>query len=194
MKKIQAIAVYCSSYDSVEAVYRKAAQETGKSLAKRDISLVFGGGRHGLMGEVAKAVMDNHGRAIGYMPEHLEEREEPNKDITEIHMVDTMHTRKHMMYERSDGFFILPGGFGTLDEAFEVITWRQIGIHEKPIIFININEYWTPLQDLTRNIFEQQFALPEHKECFMFVNSVEEAFEALYKAPEPKFEEPFDWI
>lgn len=194
MKKIQAIGVYCSSYDSVDDVYRKAAQETGKLLAERGISLVFGGGRHGLMGEVANAVMEHHGRAIGYMPKHLEEREEPNKNITEIHMVDTMHTRKRLMYENADAFFILPGGFGTLDEAFEIITWRQIGIHEKPIIFININEYWTPLQDLTHNIFKEHFALQEHRNCFIFVKTVAEAFEALYQAPEPTFEEPFDWI
>jgi uncharacterized protein (TIGR00730 family) len=194
MKEIQSVGVYCSSYDTIDGAYRKAAHELGKELAERNITMVFGGGGHGLMGEVAKSVMVHKGRAIGYMPNHLEGLEEPNWEITEMHMVDTMHTRKRLMYENSDGFLVLPGGFGTLDEAFELITWRQLDLHEKPIIFININEYWTPLRELTKNIFEQHFAQPAHKKFFTFVKSVREAFDALYKAPEPTVGEPVDWI
>lgn len=185
MKKIQSIGVYCSSYEDLDEVYKKAALDLGEQLAEQNITLVYGGGALGLMGDVSKSVMDHGGRVMGFMPRHLEEFEEPNWDITELHMVDTMHTRKRMMFEHSEAFFILPGGFGTLDETFEIITWEQLKLHVKPIIFININNYWAPLQDLTSNIIQQGFAKPDHGKFFKFVNSIPEAFEALNEAPEP---------
>ncbi len=195
MKEIQAIGVFCSSYDAVKDTYREAAQELGQQLAQHKISMIYGGGIQGLMGEVASSAMFHGGRVIGFMPHHLEKFEDPNKNITELHIVDTMHTRKRLMFEHSDAFFVLPGGFGTLDEAFELITWRQLDLHDKPIIFININDYWTPLKELTKNIFEQHFAKLEHKKCFTFVQTVPEAFEALLKAPEPTTHEPVaEWV
>src|SRR3990167_323298 len=195
MKKIQAIGVFCSSYDSVNSLYKKAAVRLGEELVKRKITLVYGGGNQGLMGELANTTMKQGGRVIGYMPDHLKEFEEPNWDITEMHMVDSMHTRKRMMFEKADGFFVLPGGFGTLDEAFELITWHQLGLHDKSIIFINVNEYWTPLKNLTKNIFEQRFAKQEHKKFFHFVNSVSDAFHVLEKGPEPlTHESAVDWL
>jgi uncharacterized protein (TIGR00730 family) len=195
MKEIQAIGVYCSSYDTLEDIYRKAALELGKLLAQHKITMIYGGGVQGLMGEVANSAMAHGGRVIGFMPHHLEEFENPNRDITELHMVDTMHTRKRLMFEHSDAFFVLPGGFGTLDETFELITWRQLELHDKPIIFINIDNYWTPLKELTKNIIEQHFAKPEHKKFFKFVGSVPEAFQALLKAPEPTTGEPVaEWV
>ncbi|HUX80414.1 MAG TPA: TIGR00730 family Rossman fold protein [Alphaproteobacteria bacterium] len=195
MKEIQAIGVYCSSYDAVSEAYREAARELGQQLARQKITMIYGGGVQGLMGEVAHSVMANSGRVIGFMPHHLEEFENPNREITELHIVDTMHTRKSLMFEHSDAFFVLPGGFGTLDEIFELITWRQLELHEKPIIFINVNDYWNPLKELTKNIFDQHFAKPEHKKYFKFVDSVPEAFEALFKAPEPTTHEPVaDWV
>jgi uncharacterized protein (TIGR00730 family) len=195
MKEIQAIGVYCSSYDSVSDVYKKAAVTLGEELAKRKITLVYGGGNLGLMGQLANTTMKEGGRVIGYMPEHLKNLEEPNWGITEMHMVDSMHTRKRLMFEQADGFFVLPGGFGTLDEAFEIITWRQLGLHEKPVIFININEYWTPLQDLTKNIFEQHFAKSDHKKYFQFAPSIPEAFQFLLKVKTPSTHEPVaEWV
>lgn len=195
MKEIQAVGVYCSSYDSVSDVYKKAAVTLGEELAKRQITLIYGGGNLGLMGQLANTTMKEGGRVIGYMPEHLKNLEEPNWGITEMHMVDSMHTRKRLMFEQADGFFVLPGGFGTLDEAFEIITWRQLGLHEKPVIFININEYWTPLQDLTKNIFEQHFAKPDHKKYFQFAPSIPEAFQFLLKVKTPATHEPVaEWV
>lgn len=195
MKEIQAIGVYCSSYDALEDIYRKAALELGELLAQHKITMIYGGGAQGLMGEVANSAMAHGGRVIGFAPHHLEEFERPNREITELHMVDSMHTRKRLMFEHSDAFFVLPGGFGTLDETFELITWRQLELHNKPIIFININDYWTPLKELTKNIFEQHFAKPEHKKFFRFVGSVTEAFQALLKAPEPTTGEPVaEWV
>ena len=195
MKEIQAVGVFCSSYEGVDGVYTKAALELGEQLAKRYVTMVYGGGVQGLMGKVANAVMGHGGRVIGFMPHHLKELENPNLTITELHLVDTMHTRKRLMFEHSDAFFVLPGGFGTLDETFELITWRQLALHDKPIVFINVNNYWTPLEELTKNIFKQGFARPEHKKYFKFVKTVPEAFEALFKAPEPTTNEPVaEWV
>lgn len=195
MKTIQSIGVYCSSYEGLDEVYRNAAIELGQRLAEQQITMIYGGGTQGLMGDISKSVMNNGGRVIGFMPRHLEEFEEPNWNITELHMVDTMHTRKRMMFEHSEAFFILPGGFGTLDETFEIITWEQLKLHAKPIIFININNYWSPLQDLTSNIFNQGFAKSEHEKFFKFVNTIPEAFQALPKAPEVTTNAPVvEWM
>lgn len=195
MKTIQSIGVYCSSYEGLDEVYKNAAVELGQHLAEKKITMIYGGGALGLMGKVSKAVMDHGGRVVGFMPRHLEEFEKPNLDITELHMVDTMHTRKRMMFEHADAFFILPGGFGTLDETFEIITWEQLKLHDKPIIFININNYWSPLKDLLSNIFNQGFALNEHKKFFKFVNTIPEAFEALQRTPESTISESVaEWV
>lgn len=195
MKEIQSIGVYCSSYDTVSDIYKQAAFELGEQLAKREITLIYGGGDQGLMGELAHATMSNGGKVIGFMPQNLSNIEKPNLEITELHMVETMHMRKRLIFENSDAFFILPGGFGTLDEVFELITWRQIELHEKQIIFININEYWSPLKELINTIIEQHFAKPEHKKYFQFVSSITDAFHALFKGPEPAIlESEAEWI
>lgn len=195
MQAVQAVGVYCSSYEGLDEIYKKAALELGEQLVKHNITMIYGGGAQGLMGEVSKSVMTHGGRVIGFMPHHLKEFEDPNWAITELHMVDTMHTRKRLMFEHSDAFFVLPGGFGTLDETFEIITWQQLKLHEKPVIFININSYWAPLQQLMTNIFDQNFAKEEDKKCFKFVNSIPEAFRALLKIPEPSSHEAVaEWI
>ena len=194
MTKIQAVGVYCSSYEGLDEIYRKTAIELGQQLAEHNITMVYGGGALGLMGDVSRSVMGHGGRVIGFMPHHLKEYEDPNVDITELHMVDSMHTRKRLMFEHAEAFFILPGGFGTLDETFEVITWQQLKLHEKPIIFLNVNGYWDPLQQLTENIFDQGFAKIEHKKYFTFVTSISEAFKALQKLPESDIHEPLEWM
>lgn len=195
MKAIQAIGVYCSSYEGLDDIYKKAAIELGEQLAKHQITMIYGGGALGLMGETSRTSMAHGGRVIGFMPHHLKEFEDPNWAITELHMVDTMHTRKRLMFEHSDAFLVLPGGFGTLDETFEIITWQQLKLHDKPLVFINVNAYWTPLQELTKKIFDQHFAKPEDRKCFKFVNSVTEAFQALLKAPKSIVHESMEeWI
>jgi hypothetical protein len=195
MKTFQSIGVYCSSYEDLDEVYKNAARELGQQLAERKITMIFGGGSLGLMGEVSRSVMDHGGRVIGFMPRHLEEFEKPSGHITELHMVDTMHTRKWMMFEHAEAFFILPGGFGTLDETFEIMTWAQLKLHAKPIIFININNYWASLKELTANMFNQGFARPEHQKFFTFVDSIPEAFEALQRAPQGAVcESGVEWI
>lgn len=195
MKEIQSIGVYCSSYNNLDPIYNKAAEDLGQQLATRGITMIYGGGAQGLMGIVANTVMANKGKVIGFMPHHLKEFEDPNWAITEMHLVDTMHTRKRLMFEHSDAFIILPGGFGTLDETFELITWRQLKLHQKPVVFINVNQYWMPLKDLTGNIFSQGFAKDEDKVSFKFVNSIAEAFQILTRAPEPPASKPVaKWV
>ncbi len=195
MKQIKSIGVYCSASDRVDGIYKKSAQELGEQLANHKITMVYGGGVQGLMGQVANSVMESGGKVIGFMPDHLKKFEDPNRAITELHMVDSMHTRKRLMFENSDAFFILPGGFGTLDETFELITWRQLKLHDKPIIFINVNNYWSPLQKLTHNIFAQDFAKPEDEQSFKFVNSISDAFKVVLTGPEPTTHKPLkEWV
>ena len=193
MNTPQAICVYCSSKDEVANVYKDAAAELGHSLAEKGISLVYGGGDKGLMGIVSHSAMDADGRVVGFMPRHLQAIERPALNITEFHFVDSMHARKQSMFEHADVFLVLPGGFGTLDEIFEIITWRQIGLHEKPIVFININNYWSPLKTLIDSIIGQHFASTDHREFFHFADSVDEAFELIGLAPEPRKVAPPDW-
>ncbi|MEB3701858.1 TIGR00730 family Rossman fold protein [Candidatus Bealeia paramacronuclearis] len=189
-----AICVYSSSKDEVASVYKDSAIELGKLLADKNISLVYGGGDKGLMGLIAHSCMDAGGKVIGFMPTHLQGIEKPDLDITEFYFVESMHERKQKMFERADAFFILPGGFGTLDEVFEMITWRQIGLHEKPIIFININHYWDPVKLLADNIISQKFASETHRTYFFFANSVGEAFGILKGLPKPSHAACAEWM
>jgi len=194
MKTPQAICVYCSSKDEVADVYKDAAFELGQMLAEKGIALVYGGGDKGLMGITAHSVMDAGGRVIGFMPHHLQNIERPDLDITEFHFVDSMHERKQKMFDHADAFFVLPGGFGTLDEVFEVITWRQIGLHEKPIVFLNINNYWEPLKVLVDTLIGQKFASTHHRDFFHFADSVHEAFECVMSVPEPRKSASMEWV
>ena len=194
MKTPQAICVYCSSKDEVADVYKDAAYDLGQMLAEKGITLVYGGGDKGLMGTAAHSTMDAGGCVIGFMPRHLQNIERPDLNITEFHFVDTMHERKQKMFDNADAFFVLPGGFGTLEEVFEVITWRQIGLHEKPIIFININNYWSPLKAVVDTIFSQKFALSHQQAFFHFADSVCKAFEYVAAIPEPCKSGSIEWM
>jgi uncharacterized protein (TIGR00730 family) len=145
---------------AVAGAYRAAASELGKSLAAAGIDLVFGGGRVGLMGLLADAALAAGGRVTGVIPERLCDAEVAHRGVTELLVVTTMHERKRLMAERADAFAILPGGIGTLDEMFEVLSWRQLKLHEKPIFLVDIGGYWSPLRKLLGHIVEQGFARP----------------------------------
>ena len=134
MSKIKSLCVYCGSSGNVDDKFRAAASQMGKPMAENGIRLVYGGGKAGLMGLIADAVMTHGGEAIGIIPEHISSREIQHKGLTELHVVDTMHVRKQMMVDHADAFLILPGGVGTLDELCEIMTWRQLGIHDMPIV------------------------------------------------------------
>lgn len=144
----------------------------GDLLLREGLGLVYGGGCRGLMGIVADTVMDGGGYAVGIIPRFLQAKEQINDGLSELHLVDSMHERKKMMADRADAFVILPGGFGTLDEFFEILTWRQLGLHDKPIFIVNANRYWTPLMALIDTVMAEKFAGEQYRDCFTVVDSV----------------------
>ena len=160
MARIRTLCVYCGSSGAVDEQYRAAATELGASLAAARIELVFGGGRIGLMGLLADAVLAGGGRVTGVIPARLRDRELAHQGASELIVVGSMHERKRIMAERADAFAVLPGGTGTLDETFEILTWRQLGLHDKPIFLVDVGGYWRPLLDLFEHIAARGFARP----------------------------------
>ncbi|MCM3767561.1 TIGR00730 family Rossman fold protein [Neobacillus niacini] len=154
---MKSIAVFCGSSVGASNVYIENAKEFGKELAKRDITLVYGGASVGVMGAVADAVLDEGGQVIGIMPTFLEQREISHKRLSQLIVVDSMHERKAKMAELADGFVALPGGPGTLEEFFEIFTWAQLGLHQKPCGLLNINHYFDPLVELFNHMIKEQF-------------------------------------
>lgn len=154
MKKI---AVFCGSSNGASGVYVDGAKKLGKELAKRNIALVYGGASVGIMGAVADSVLEEGGYVIGVMPSFLEKREISHKNLSELIIVDSMHERKAKMADLADGFIALPGGPGTLEEFFEVFTWAQLGLHDKPCGLLNIHHYYDPLISLFNHMSDEQF-------------------------------------
>ncbi len=157
---IRRLCVYCGSSIGADPRYREAAAALGAGLAAAGIELVYGGGRNGLMGAVADAVLAGGGTAIGVIPRHLQDREVAHLGLSELVIVDTMHQRKQAMAERADAFAVLPGGIGTLDETVEILSWRQLGLHDKPVYIVDIAGYWSPLAVLFEHVVTQNFAAP----------------------------------
>ena len=178
------LCVYCGSGLGVDSRYIEAARDLGRLLAERRIRLIYGGGRIGLMGKVADAVMANGGQVTGIIPRHLEDDEVGHRGLTELKVVDSMHTRKRMMFDLSDAFVVLPGGAGTLDEAFEVITWRQLRLHDKPVIIVNVDGYWDKLVALFDHIIDAGFARPATRQHFSVVNNLGRLFDLLAQQPD----------
>lgn len=162
-----------------------AAARLGTLLGERGIRVVFGGGQVGLMGILADAAMAAGGTVFGVIPNHLDEIEIGHPNVTELRVVDNMHTRKELMFRESDAFAILPGGLGTMDETFEILTWRQLGLHDKPIIIVNEGAYWTPLLHLFDHISANGFARDGLSDLYRVVESVEAILPAIGAAPEP---------
>jgi uncharacterized protein (TIGR00730 family) len=160
MRQVRRVCVYCGSSGAVDDRYREAASELGRSLAAAGIGLVFGGGRIGLMGLVADAALAAGGHVIGVIPAALRDRELAHQGVSELVIVGNMHERKRMMTEKADAFAVLPGGIGTLDETFESLTWRQLGLHDKPIFLVDVAGYWQPLAELLDHIVGHGFAAP----------------------------------
>jgi uncharacterized protein (TIGR00730 family) len=160
MQPVRRLCVYCGSAVGADARYRAAASELGTRLAEARIGLVFGGGRVGLMGVVADAVLAAGGHVTGIIPAHLRDREVAHPGVSELLVVANMHERKRLMAEQADAFAVLPGGIGTLDETFEILSWRQLGLHDKPILIVDIAAYWQPLTGLLEHIATGGFAAP----------------------------------
>jgi uncharacterized protein (TIGR00730 family) len=183
MASIASVCVYCGSSLGANPRHAEAARQLGTALAGHGIRLVYGGGRIGLMGQIADAVLAGGGQVIGVIPEHLQVQEKGHRGITELHVVASMHERKNLMFELSDAFVILPGGFGTLDEAFEMLTWRQLQLHDKPILFLNIDDYWTPFGTLVDQFIAEGFARENSRRLFAMVDTVEEVIPTLIREP-----------
>jgi uncharacterized protein (TIGR00730 family) len=185
MTAIKAVAVYCGAFHGAEPKYREAAYEFGRQLALHNIDLVFGGGSVGLMGVVSQGVAAGGGRSIGVITRMLVEREAANGHLTRLEVVESMHERKQRMFELADAFVALPGGVGTVDETIEVITWRQLGLHDKPIVIVDQDGYWQPLEQLMRHVVRSGFALASLHGLYSIVPSISDVLNTLQAAPPP---------
>lgn len=178
-KKISGVCVYCGSSENVDQAYKDAAEALGRGLAHGHMRVVFGGGNVGLMGIVASSALAAGGEVHGIIPHHIADKERAHNTLTKLDKVDTMHERKQIMVDNSDAFVILPGGLGTMDEFFEIITWHQLGLHKKPIIIANIEGYWQPLVDLIDHLIAKGFAPESDREHIRVVNTVDEVLAVL---------------
>jgi uncharacterized protein (TIGR00730 family) len=158
----QRVCVFCGSSSGLSERYAEAARATGRAIAQRGFGLVYGGGRIGLMGQLADAALASGGEVVGVIPRPLFERELGHTGVTELRVVRTMHERKAVMADLSDAFVALPGGFGTLDEFCEVLTWAQLGLHAKPCALLNVDGYFDPLLALFRNAVKEGFLARAH--------------------------------
>ncbi len=185
MLPLQSIAVFCGSSVGARPALADAAERFGRHLAAAGITLIYGGGRAGLMGLIADATLTAGGQVVGIIPGHLHHREVQHDGLTELLVVDSMHTRKRLMFERADAFVALPGGLGTLDETIEIVTWRQLGLHDKPVVLVDQDGYWGPLLGLVDHIVDNRFAGPAVHALWQVVQSVDAVLPALADAPAP---------
>jgi uncharacterized protein (TIGR00730 family) len=167
MSELRSVCVFCGSQPGARPAYLEAARQLGAWLAQHGIALVYGGGHIGMMGAVADAALTQGGRVIGVIPEHLMRPEVAHQNLTELIVVDSMHTRKRTMAERSDAFIVLPGGYGTFEEMFEMVTWLQLRLHAKPLGILNVDGYFDRLLEFIRHATQEQFIRPAHRDLLL---------------------------
>lgn len=177
------LCVFCGARFGTNPATRDLAVGLGRRLADEGVALVYGGGGVGLMGLVANAALDAGGKVVGIIPRFLLEREAGHPDLTETVVVETMHERKLQMFDRSDAFVVLPGGIGTLEEFFEVLSWRTLGLHTKPIVIIDLDGYWQPLSALLKGVVDGGFAERTHLDHVAFVGSLDEVLPTIAAMP-----------
>lgn len=179
------ITVFCGSSFGTEKIFEETAYSLGKTLAEHNIGLVYGGANVGLMGAVANGVIENKGEAIGVLPEFLQNKEIAHLQLSELILVETMHERKTKMNELSDGVIALPGGFGTLEEFFEMLTWAQLGLHRKPIAVLNIDGFYDDLLALIQTMVNKGFLKDTNKQMLLVSNNIDDLLNQMrnYKAP-----------
>lgn len=173
------ICVFCGSSPGSQPEYRACAEELATELTRRNIGLVYGGGNVGLMGAIADSVLKAGGEAIGVIPEHLMTREIGHQQLTKLHIVHSMHERKALMADLSDAFIALPGGFGTFEEFFEVLTWSQLGLHVKPCGIINVLDYYMPLLRMLDHAVQERFLKSQNRALVLSRNTPTELLQAL---------------
>jgi uncharacterized protein (TIGR00730 family) len=176
---IKNVAVFCASANGSDPMYCEAATALGRALATRNIGVVYGGATVGLMSSVAEAALAAGGRVIGVIPTVLVDLEVAHNRLTELHVTDTMHTRKALMGERSDAFIALPGGFGTFEESFEVLAWQTLKIHAKPVLLLNTNGFYDQLLAFLDHCVAQGMLKPKNREVVLVADTVDEALRLL---------------
>ena len=176
---VESVCVYCGSRHGDDLGFTHAARALGAGIAEQGLRLIYGAGDVGLMGEVARAAMSGGGKAVGVIPRHLLDMEVGMRDLTAMIVTDTMHERKKIMFANADAVVALPGGAGTLDELIEVLTWRQLGLHEKPLILLDVNGYWRPFMDLLRHVVAHRFASETLLDFLTLVPDAESALRVL---------------
>jgi uncharacterized protein (TIGR00730 family) len=180
---LKRVCVYCSSSTSRESTVEKEIRAFGRGLAERGVTLVYGGSSRGLMGAIADEVLASGGKVIGVIPKALEGRESAHRGLTELQVVATMHEREQKMFDLADAFVAFPGGFGTMEEIIEMLTWKQLGIHGKPIVFANIGGYFAPLLQQFDAAIKSQYARAEDRILFTVAESAKAIFTLLEGAP-----------
>lgn len=188
MTGIASLCVFCGSRTGADPAYEAATRRLGALMAGRGVRLVYGGGGIGLMGVLSESVLAAGGTVTGVIPEFLVKYEVGSRHVSEMIVVDSMHERKSRMFEMSDGFVVLPGGLGTLDETLEIVTWKQLQLHAKPIVVLDVGGFWRPLKALVDGVVAGGFAHPAVAELFTVVDDADDVFPALAAAPEPKRE------
>jgi hypothetical protein len=185
-RRLDSVCVYCASSDAADPAFVAAASQLGAAIAHAGLRLVYGGGGVGLMGACAKAAHTAGGRVLGVIPHFLTSQERQLKTVETV-VVSSMHERKMMMFEAADGFAILPGAIGTLEEVIELLSWRRLGLHAKPIVFLDLNGFWQPLFTLFDHILEQNLLPPEFRETWRAVERVDEILPTLRSMPTQVF-------
>jgi uncharacterized protein (TIGR00730 family) len=186
MTEVRTLCVYCGSSNSVAPKFFDAAFEFGRLIGRAGLDLIYGGGQIGLMGRLADGALAEGGRVTGIIPHHLSDHEVAHSGLTELLVVGSMHERKQRMAERADAFVILPGGFGTLDEMFEIVTWRQLGLHDKPIVLVDLDGYWQLLERLLDHMTEAGFNSSASRALYQRVESIDAVLPALAAARPPE--------
>lgn len=187
---MKSIAVFCGSSEGNDESIIGQSHRLGETLANKGITLVYGAAKIGIMGKVAKAVLDNKGKVIGIIPHFLKTKEIVHHDLSELIVTDNMHDRKVLMYEKSDGFIIIPGGYGTMDEFFEITTWGQLGLHTKPIGILNSNGYYDALIEQCKMMVAKGFLKQENLDAVLIDTTIEGLLEKMYNfkpLPRPKW-------
>ncbi|MBN8554692.1 MAG: TIGR00730 family Rossman fold protein [Deltaproteobacteria bacterium] len=161
---MKSVCVFCGANAGKNPIYLKSAKDLGQILSQKDISLVYGGSSVGLMGAVADGVLSEKGRAFGVIPKHLEEKEIAHKNLTKLYVVDSMHERKALMFDLSEGFITLPGGLGSLEETCEILTWAQLGLHKKPVGILNVNGFYDFFLKQLDLAVQEELMKPVHRE------------------------------
>ena len=187
------ICIYCGSANQASQEYFRAARLMGETLARRCLTLIYGGGKTGLMGALADSVVDNGGKAIGVIVESMNTPKLAHTRLTHLEVTATIHQRKSRMYELADGYIALPGGYGTLDELFETLTWAQIGEHSKPVGLLNVNGYYDALLAMLDRALKEKFLFPEHRQALLCNSQPELLLDAM-KAYHPPLEAVKRWM